>query len=61
MTEEQKQELNAVTSLRLHWPEYVMELTEMVVHLAFTCIFATRRFVICFRVALFVARASASR
>jgi hypothetical protein len=41
MTEEQKQELNAVTSLRLYWPEYVMELTEMVVYLAFICIFAT--------------------
>src|SRR5262249_7271073 len=28
-------------SLRLHWPEYVMELTEMGFYLFFTCIFAT--------------------
>src|SRR5260370_27874374 len=30
-----------LTSLRLHWPEYVMELTEMGLYLFFTCIFAT--------------------
>jgi aquaporin Z len=34
-------ELNVVTSLRLHWPEYVMEVTEMGLYLFFTCIFAT--------------------
>src|SRR5215831_13332492 len=41
MSGEQKHKLNAVTSLRLHWPEYVMELTEMGLYLFFTCIFAT--------------------
>ena len=41
MTDERKRNLNAVTSLRLHWPEYVMELTEVGFYLFFTCIFAT--------------------
>ena len=40
-SDELKHELNVVTSLRLHWPEYVMELTEMGLYLFFTCIFAT--------------------
>ncbi|HKW35980.1 MAG TPA: aquaporin [Candidatus Acidoferrum sp.] len=39
-SEELKHELNFVTSLQLHWPEYTMELTEMGLYL-FTCIFAT--------------------
>ena len=34
-------DLNALTSLRLHWPEYVMELMEMGLYLFFTCLFAT--------------------
>ena len=34
-------ELEVVTTLRLHWPEYVMELTEMGLYLFFTCTFAT--------------------
>ena len=37
----QKHGLNAATSLRLHWPEYVMELAEMGLYLFFTCAFAT--------------------
>jgi aquaporin Z len=41
MTGDRKHRLNAVTSLRLHWPDYVMELTEMGLYLFFTCIFAT--------------------
>jgi len=41
MSGERKPKLNAVTSLRLHWPEYVMELSEMGLYLFFTCIFAT--------------------
>jgi aquaporin Z len=41
MTEDPTQELNAATSLRLHWPEYVMELTETGLYLLFTCVFAT--------------------
>ena len=40
-TDEQKQRLNGVTSLRLHWPEYVMEFTETGFYLFFTCVFAT--------------------
>jgi aquaporin Z len=40
-SDELKHELSVVTSLRLHWPEYVMELTEMGLYLFFTCIFAT--------------------
>jgi aquaporin Z len=36
-----QQELDAITSLRLHWPEYVMELAEMGLYLLSTCIFAT--------------------
>ena len=40
-SDELKQELNLITSLRLHWPEYVMEVTEMGLYLFFTCIFAT--------------------
>ena len=41
MIDERKHELNAVTSLRLHWPEYVMELSEMGLYLLLTCVFAT--------------------
>jgi aquaporin Z len=41
MTDEQEHKLNASTSLRFHWPEYVMELIEMGLYLFFTCIFAT--------------------
>ena len=40
-TDKEKRGLNAITSLRLHWPEYLMELTEMGFYLFFTCIFAT--------------------
>ena len=40
-TDELKHEPSVVTSLRLHWPEYVMELIEMGLYLFFTCIFAT--------------------
>jgi aquaporin Z len=32
---------DSLTSLRFHWPEYVMEFTEMGVYLFFTCLFAT--------------------
>jgi aquaporin Z len=32
---------NVLMSLRLHWPEYVMELAEMGLYLFFTCAFAT--------------------
>ena len=33
--------LSVVTSLRLHWAEYVMELAAMGLYLFFTCLFAT--------------------
>jgi len=32
---------HVLTSLRVHWPEYVMELTQMGLYLLFTCLFAT--------------------
>src|SRR5262245_31570752 len=32
---------HVLTSLSLHWPEYVMEFTEMGLYLFFTCMFAT--------------------
>lgn len=32
---------NAVSSLRLHWPEYVMEAGEMALYMFFACAFAT--------------------
>jgi aquaporin Z len=35
------QRLCALTNLRFHWPEYVMELAEMGLYLFCTCIFAT--------------------
>jgi aquaporin Z len=34
-------ELNAVASLRLHWPEYLMEAGELGLYLFFACAFAT--------------------
>jgi aquaporin Z len=40
-SDELKHELSVVTSLRLHWAEYVMELTLMGLYLFFTCLFAT--------------------
>jgi aquaporin Z len=36
-----REALNAVTSLRLHWPEYLMEVAEMGLYLFLTCLFAT--------------------
>jgi aquaporin Z len=36
-----KEALNAVASLRLHWPEYLMEVAEMGLYLFVTCFFAT--------------------
>jgi aquaporin Z len=33
--------LRAVASLRLHWPEYLMEGGEMSLYMFFTCVFAT--------------------
>jgi aquaporin Z len=33
--------LGLAASLRLHWPEYLMEAGEMIVYLFFTCVFAT--------------------
>jgi len=33
--------LNAFSSLRLHWPEYLMEAGELALYLFFTCAFAT--------------------
>ena len=33
--------VNALTSLRLHWPEYLMEAGEMGLYMFFTCAFAT--------------------
>jgi aquaporin Z len=41
MPDEQQRELNAIESLRLHWPEYSMELAEMGLYLFLTCVFAT--------------------
>src|SRR5262249_42542707 len=41
MIHERKYELNAATSLRLHWPEYAMEFAAMGLYLLFTCMFAT--------------------
>jgi aquaporin Z len=32
---------NAIASLRLHWPEYLMEVAEMGLYLFLTCLFAT--------------------
>ena len=40
-SDELKHEPRVVASLRLHWQEYVMELSEMGLYLFFTCIFAT--------------------
>jgi len=40
-SDELKHEPRVVTSLRLHWPEYVMELLEMGLYLFVTCVFAT--------------------
>src|SRR5215467_15715615 len=40
-SDEPNHELNIVTSLRLHWPEYAMEFAEMGLYLFLTCIFAT--------------------
>ena len=40
-SDELKHELSVVTSLRLHWAEYVMELAAMGLYLFFTCLFAT--------------------
>ena len=36
-----REALNAVASLRLHWPEYLMEVAEMGLYLFLTCFFAT--------------------
>jgi aquaporin Z len=36
-----REALNAVASLRLHWPEYLMEVAEMSLYLFLTCLFAT--------------------
>jgi aquaporin Z len=36
-----RNELGAISSFRLHWPEYVMEFSEMGLYLLLTCIFAT--------------------
>jgi aquaporin Z len=36
-----REALNAVASLRLHWPEYLMEVAEMGLYLFLTCLFAT--------------------
>jgi aquaporin Z len=33
--------LNAFSSLRLHWPEYLMEASELCLYMFFTCVFAT--------------------
>jgi len=41
MTAERNPDLNAITSLSLHWPEYAMEFTEMAAYLLLTCTFAT--------------------
>jgi aquaporin Z len=40
-SDEMKHELDVVTSLRLRWPEYAMELAQMGLYLFFTCVFAT--------------------
>ena len=40
-SDELKHKPRVVASLRLHWQEYVMELSEMGLYLVFTCIFAT--------------------
>jgi|GEM_PF-226190 len=37
----QREALGIVASLRLHWPEYLMEVAEMGVYLFLTCLFAT--------------------
>lgn len=34
-------ELDAISSLRVHWPEYAMEFGEMALYLLLTCLFAT--------------------
>lgn len=34
-------DVGPITSLRLHWPEYAMELAQMASYLFFTCVFAT--------------------
>jgi len=36
-----REALDAVASLRLHWPEYLMEVAEMGLYLFLTCFFAT--------------------
>ena len=41
VSDELNHELNVVTSLHLHWPEYAMEFAEMGLYLFLTCIFAT--------------------
>jgi aquaporin Z len=33
--------MHALSSLRLHWPEYLMEAGEMTLYMFFTCLFAT--------------------
>lgn len=33
--------VSALTSLRLHWPEYLMEACELGLYMFFTCVFAT--------------------
>jgi len=38
---EQNRDLNAITSLFLHWPEFAMEFAEMVAYLLLTCTLAT--------------------
>src|SRR5262245_47166367 len=34
-------DVGPITSMRLHWPEYAMELAQMALYLFFTCVFAT--------------------
>jgi aquaporin Z len=36
-----REALNAAASLRLHWPEYLMEVAEMGLYMFVTCFFAT--------------------
>lgn len=36
-----KKELDAISSLRLHWPEFAMEFGEMTLYLLLTCVFST--------------------
>jgi len=52
--------LDILASLRLHWPEYLMEAGEMSLYLFFTCCFATFCSTRVHRLGIFLSTASSA-